>query len=310
MKKFFAVLMVLVMAVSVFAACSNDDTENDTSASNEGESVKLTATEGKLVMATNAAFPPYEYKEGDGFAGIDVEIAGKIAEKLGLTLEIQDVEFGTIVGGVQTGKFDIGMAGMTVTEDRLESVDFSTSYATGVQVVIVKEGSDIKSLDDLTGDGSMKFGVQQDTTGDIYASDTVEKGGYGEENVIRFKTGAEAVEALKAGKLQAVIIDNEPAKSFVAANEGLVILDGDWVNEDYAIAVNKENTALLDAVNKALAELTADGTVASIIEKYIPADGNDDVADESTDAAADESTEAVADESTDAAADESTEAAA
>lgn len=310
MKKFFAVLMVLVMAVSVFAACSNDDTENDTSASNEGESVKLTATEGKLVMATNAAFPPYEYKEGDGFAGIDVEIAGKIAEKLGLTLEIQDVEFGTIVGGVQTGKFDIGMAGMTVTEDRLESVDFSTSYATGVQVVIVKEGSDIKSLDDLTGDGSMKFGVQQDTTGDIYASDTVEKGGYGEENVIRFKTGAEAVEALKAGKLQAVIIDNEPAKSFVAANEGLVILDGDWVNEDYAIAVNKENTALLDAVNKALAELTADGTVASIIEKYISADGNDDVADESTDAAADESTEAVADESTDAAADESTEAAA
>lgn len=310
MKKFFAVLMVLVMAVSVFAACSNDDTENDTSASNEGESVKLTATEGKLVMATNAAFPPYEYKEGDGFAGIDVEIAGKIAEKLGLTLEIQDVEFGTIVGGVQTGKFDIGMAGMTVTEDRLESVDFSTSYATGVQVVIVKEGSDIKSLDDLAGDGSMKFGVQQDTTGDIYASDTVEKGGYGEENVIRFKTGAEAVEALKAGKLQAVIIDNEPAKSFVAANEGLVILDGDWVNEDYAIAVNKENTALLDAVNKALAELTADGTVASIIEKYIPADGNDDVADESTDAAADESTEAVADESTDAAADESTEAAA
>lgn len=309
MKKFFAVLMVLVMAVSVFAACSNDDTENDTSASNEGESVKLTATEGKLVMATNAAFPPYEYKEGDGFAGIDVEIAGKIAEKLGLTLEIQDVEFGTIVGGVQTGKFDIGMAGMTVTDERLESVNFSTSYATGVQVVIVKEGSEIKSLDDLTGDGSMKFGVQQDTTGDIYASGSVEDDGYGEENVIRFKTGAEAVEALKAGKLQAVIIDNEPAKSFVDANEGLVILDGDWVKEDYAIAVNKENTALLDAVNNALAELTADGTVASIIEKYIPADGGEDVAD-TTDAAADESTEAVADESTEAAADESTEAAA
>lgn len=310
MKKFFAVLMVLVMAVSVFAACSNNDTENDTSASNEGESVKLTATEGKLVMATNAAFPPYEYKEGDGFAGIDVEIAGKIAEKLGLTLEIQDVDFGTIVGGVQTGKFDIGMAGMTVTNERLESVNFSTSYATAVQVVIVKEGSDIKALADLTGDGSMKFGVQQDTTGDILASNSVEDGGYGEENVIRFKTGAEAVEALKAGKLQAVIIDNEPAKSFVAANEGLTILDGDWLNEEYAIAVNKENTALLDAVNKALAELTADGTVASIIEKYIPADGNDDVADESTDAAADESTEAVADESTDAVADESTEAAA
>ena len=223
-------------------------------------------------MATNAAFPPYEFKEGDSFAGIDVEIAGKIAEKLGMTLEIKDVEFGSIIGGVQTGKFDIGMAGMTVTDERLKSVNFSDSYATGIQVVIVKADSAIKSLDDLKGDGSMKFGVQQDTTGDIYASDTVENGGYGKDNVVRYKTGADAVQALKTGKVDAVIIDNEPAKSFVSANEGLSILDGSWVEENYAIAIAKENKELLEKVNGALKELIADGTVKAIIDKYIPAE--------------------------------------
>ena len=257
MKKIIAILMVLVLVVGAFAACTPK---------NEG----MTAKEGVLVMATNAAFPPYEYKEGDGFKGIDVEIAEKIAEKLGLTLEIQDVEFGSIIGGVQSGKFDIGMAGMTVTDERKESVNFSNTYATGIQVVIVAEDSAITSLDDLKGDGSMKFGVQQDTTGDIYASSSVEDGGYGEENVVRYKTGADAVQALKTGKVDAVIIDNEPAKSFVAANEGLKILDAEWAVEDYAIAIAKENTALLTAVNNALAELEADGTIADIIAKYIP----------------------------------------
>ena len=301
MKKIFAILLTLVLVAGVFAACGAG-TEETTIADETTTGEKLTATDGVLVMATNAAFPPYEFKEGDDFAGIDVEIAGKIAEKLGLTLEIKDVEFGSIVGGVQTGKFDMGMAGMTVTDERLESVNFSTSYATGIQVVIVAEGSAIKSLDDLKGDGSMKFGVQQDTTGDIYASDTAENGGYGEENVVRYKTGADAVQALKTGKVDAVIIDNEPAKSFVAANEGLTILDGEWTLENYAIAIAKENTALLTAVNNALAELTADGTVASIVAKYIPAS-------EETTEAADETTEAAA-ETTEAAAEETTEAAA
>ena len=307
MKKVFAILLTLVLVVGVFAACGGNTTEETTLAGTEGttSAEKLTATDGVLVMATNAAFPPYEFKEGDDFAGIDVEIAGKIAEKLGLTLEIKDVEFGSIVGGVQTGKFDMGMAGMTVTDERLESVNFSTSYATGIQVVIVAEDSAIKSLDDLKGDGSMKFGVQQDTTGDIYASDTVENGGYGADNVVRYKTGAAAVQGLKTGKVDAVIIDNEPAKSFVAANEGLKILDGEWTLENYAIAIAKENTALLTAVNNALAELTADGTVASIIAKYIP---TTDAGEETT--AADETTEAVADETTEAVADETTEAAA
>ena len=276
MKKIIAIVMALALVASlavVFSSCTktNNGEEASTNEDVSASADSMTATEGVLVMATNAAFPPYEYVEGNDYAGIDVEIAGKIAEKLGMTLEIKDVEFGSIVGGVQTGKFDMGMAGMTVTDERLESVNFSTSYATGIQVVIVAEDSAIASLDDLKGDGSMKFGVQQDTTGDIYASSSVEDGGYGEENVVRYKTGADAVQALKTGKVDAVIIDNEPAKSFVAANTGLKILDAEWAVEDYAIAIAKENTALLTAVNNALAELTADGTIKAIIEKYIPA---------------------------------------
>lgn len=253
--KIIAAVIAVALVIGAFAACG-----------------KKTETKDVLVMATNAAFPPYEYKDGDNFAGIDVEVAQKIAEKLNMTLEIKDVEFGSIIGGVQTGKFSMGMAGITVNEERLKSVNFTESYATGIQVVIVKENSSIKSLDDLKGDGSMKIGVQQDTTGDIYASDTVENGGYGEENVIRYKTGADAVQALNADKVQAVIIDNEPAKSFVAANKGLHILEAEWAVEDYAIAIAKDNTELLEKVNKALAELKADGTLQAIIDKYIPAE--------------------------------------
>lgn len=279
MKKIISIVLALVMVCSlalVFTSCTDNKAPVNEEGSTEAEAAgSMTATEGVLVMATNATFPPYEFVEGGEYAGIDVEIAEKIAEKLGMTLEIKDVEFGSIVGGVQTGKFDMGMAGMTVTEERLQSVNFSTSYATGIQVVIVAEDSAITSLDDLKGDGSMKFGVQQDTTGDIYASSSVEDGGYGEDNVIRYKTGADAVQALKAGKVDAVIIDNEPAKSFVAANEGLKILDAEWAVEDYAIAIAKENKALLDAVNNALAELTADGTIAAIIAKYIPTAAED-----------------------------------
>ena len=269
MKKKISVIvslvLVAILSVTLFAACGNNNAD----------------TTKKLTMATNAAFPPYEYKEGNDFAGIDVEIAGKIAEKLGMELEIIDTEFGSIVGGVQTGKYDMGMAGMTVTEERLKSVNFSTSYAKGVQSVIVLEDSEYKSYEDFyTGydaDGNpsgviegLKIGVQQDTTGDIYSSSEPAKWGFGEECVVRYKTGADAVQALLTGKVTAVIIDNEPAKSYVAANKGLKILETSYVEEDYAICVAKENTELLDNINKALADLTADGTIPAIIEKYIP----------------------------------------
>ena len=229
----------------------------------------MTAKEGKLIMATNAEFPPYEYKEGDKIVGIDAEVAQLIADKLGLELEIADVDFDSIIPGVQSGKYDMGMAGMTVTDERKEKVNFSDSYATGVQVVIVREDSEIKSIDDLEG---KKIGAQQGTTGYIYASDTPENGGYGEENVTGYQNGALAVEALKGGKVDCVIIDNEPAKAYVAANEGLKILDTEYVTEDYAIAVAKDNTALKDAINAAMAELKEDGTIQGILDKYISAE--------------------------------------
>ncbi len=269
MKKALSILAVIAIAASFlcFAGCG------------EKKEDKV------LDMATNAAFPPYEFKADDGnFAGIDVEIAGKIAEKLGMELKIHDVEFDTIVGGVQTGKFDMGMAGMTVTDERKQSVNFTDTYATGIQAVIVKEDSTYTSYEDFytgfddegnpvaTKEG-IKIGVQQGTTGDIYCSDVPGKWGFGDANVVRYKTGADAVLNLKNGKVTAVIIDNEPAKSFVAANEGLKILDGAYTEEDYAICVSKDNNELLESINKALKELIADGTVASIVEKYIPSEG-------------------------------------
>ena len=253
MKKILSLALSLLMILgmcTVLSSCGDDN---------------------KLTMATNAAFPPYEYKDGDTIVGIDAEIAAKIAEKLGMELEIIDTEFGSIIGGVQSGKYDIGMAGMTVTHDRLENVNFTKTYATGVQVVIVKDGGNVSSLEDLGKDG-IKIGVQQDTTGHIYASDTPEKGGYGEDAVISYKTGNDAVQALISGKVSAVIIDNEPAKSYVASNSGLKILDTEWLTEEYAIAVAKNNEELLNKVNTALEELIADGTVQSIIDKYIPAE--------------------------------------
>lgn len=280
MKKFvkiIAVIMALALALGCLAACGSkteDNTADNSSGASDTAAAKMTATEGVLVMATNASFPPYEFVDDNGaFAGIDVEIAGLIAEKLGLKLEIQDVEFGSIIGGVQSGKFDMGMAGMTVTDERKESVNFTDTYATGVQSIIVKEGSDIASFDDFFNeDGTVKdimIGVQQDTTGDIYCSDTVENGGVGEEHVTQFKTGNDAVQALVAGKVDAVIIDNEPAKSYVAVNQGLTILETAYTNEDYAICVSKNNTALLEAVDEALASLKAEGKVDEIIGKYI-----------------------------------------
>ena len=208
--------------------------------------------------------------------------AEAIAKKLGMTLEIKDVEFGSIVAGVQTGKYDIGMAGMTVNDERKQQVNFSDSYAKGIQVVIVKEGSEYKSVDDffvLDAEGNhtavkegVLVGVQQNTTGDIYCSDTLENFGFGEDKVKRYSNGADAVAALASGKLSAVVIDDQPAKEFVKANEGLTILEGSYADEDYAIAVGKENSELLEKINKALKELTDDGTIAKIVAKYIKAE--------------------------------------
>ncbi|MBR2524495.1 MAG: transporter substrate-binding domain-containing protein [Clostridiales bacterium] len=232
-----------------------------------GSSNKLTVEDGKLIMATNAFFPPYEFYEGDKIVGIDQEIAAEVATRLGLELEIQDVEFDSIITGVQAGKYDIGCAGMTVTEDRLKSVNFTTPYATGIQVIIVADGSDIADADALIA-GDYTVGVQQGTTGDIYMSDEV-----GDDRVERFNKGADAVLALTNGQVDAVVIDNEPANAFVEANEGLVILDTPYAVEDYAMCLNKDNEELLNKINDALKAMTDDGTIAAIIEKYIPSNG-------------------------------------
>ena len=218
-------------------------------------------TNGTLTMATNAEFEPWEYKEGDNIVGIDADMAKAICDKMGYDLKIDDMAFESILAAVSSGKAEFGAAGMTVTDERKQSVDFTDSYATGIQSVIVKEGSSIKSIDDLKG---KKIGVQLATTGDIYAKDD-----FGEENVEEYNKGADAVMALTSGKIDAVIIDNQPAKSFVETTDGLQILDTDYVQEDYAAAIQKGNTDLLNAVNGALKELKEDGTIQKILDKYI-----------------------------------------
>ena len=279
MKKLFALLLTMAMVLSL-AACGGNDApaEEETTddavleESTEGTEAALpTAVEGVLTMATNAAFPPYEYIEGGAIVGIDADIATAIAEKLGLEIQIEDMEFDAIIEAVKSGKADIGLAGMTVTPDRAEEVNFTASYATGVQVVIVTEDSAITSVDDLFAEGASNvIGVQRNTTGDLYTTWDLEDAGLA--TIDRYSKGAEAVQALKTGKVDCVVIDNEPAKAFVAEVEGLKILDTEYILEEYAGAMNKDNAELFEAVNVALEELIADGTVQAIIDQYISAE--------------------------------------
>lgn len=276
-KKFLALLSASALMVGILAGCGGNNNEPAPSASGEGEGENAgytTVEAGKLIMSTNAQFPPYEMvADGEGvyggFEGIDVEIAVELANRLGLELVIDDMDFDSSLVAVQQGKSDMVLAGLTYREDRDEVMDFSTSYATGVQVVIVAEDSDIESLDDLEG---KMIGTQRGTTGYIFASDTPENGGYGEDHVLAYDNGALAVQDILSGRIDAVIIDNGPAQAYVEANEGLRILPAEWVVEDYCLAVNEGNTALLDVLNAELEDMIADGTVQAIIDKYITAD--------------------------------------
>ena len=272
--------MAVVMALGLSACGGNNSAASSSAAgsvsgsasgsASNGDAAFTTVTPGKLTMSTNASFPPYEMVADDGsFEGIDVEVAGAIAEKLGLELQVDDMGFDAALQAAQTGKSDMVMAGVTITEERQAVMDFSNSYANGVQVVIVKEGSPIQTVDDLA--NANMIGCQMGTTGYTFCSDTPENGGFGEDHVTPYDDGAAAVQALMNGQIDAVVIDNKPAQEYVAANPGLKILDGDFTNEDYAIGVAKGNTALLDAINNALDELTADGTIQSIVDKYISA---------------------------------------
>ena len=301
MKKFFAMALSCALCISMLAGCGDSAASSAAPAASAAETATAAPTEaaapaadeasakeeapaeagsaaeaaatdfttvedGKLHMATNAAFPPYEMVADDGsFEGIDVEIAGKIAEKLGLELVVDDMDFGSVITSVQAGKSDIALAGLTVTDERKENVDFSDTYATGVQTVIVPIDSDIETIDDLQG---KLIGCQESTTGYIYCSDD-----YGEDMVTAFPNGANAVQALLSGKVDAVVIDSQPAQEVVAQNAGTrKMLGTEYVSEDYAIGISKDNTALRDAVNNALKELIDDGTVQSILDKYIKAE--------------------------------------
>ena len=275
MKKLFSLILALTMTLAL-AACgssggnpSNGQNDAQNASQNTGDSQDapsgdvdintLVVESGKLHMSTNASFPPYEMVANDGsFEGIDVEVAGLIAEKLGLELVVDDMDFTAAMLAVQNGKSDIAMAGITVNEERQANMDFTESYATGVQVIIVPEGSSIATVDDLA--NAELIGTQDGTTGYIYCSDTPENGGYGEDHVVAYENGSVAIQALLAGQVDCVVIDNEPAKAYVAANPGLKILDTEFTVEDYAIAMKKGSTELMD-----------DGSVQAVVDKYIKA---------------------------------------
>ena len=250
-------------------AASSDAASSEAASSeaaSETETAELSTVEpGKLIMSTNAAFPPYEMTTDAGeFEGIDIETAQAIADKLGLELQIDDMDFDAALLAVQQGKSDMVMAGVTVTDERQNVMDFTDSYATGIQSIIVKEDSDIASVDDLAG---KKIGTQRGTTGYLYCSDD-----FGDENIVAYDDGLTAVQMLNNGQVDCVVIDNAPAKEFVAANPGLKLLDTAYVEESYAIGVGKGNTELKDAINTALEELKADGTLQAIVDKYITAE--------------------------------------
>lgn len=276
-KRIIALMSAAMMAVVLLSGCGPQSTQDNTPSSNEdGNSAFTTVEEGKLHVSTNAKFPPYEMVSdgagiaGTGFEGIDIEIAAAIAEKLGLELVIDDMSFDAALLAAPQGKSDMVMAGVTVNDERRASLDFSDTYATGVQVVIVPENSPIVSIDDLDG---KQIGTQRGTTGYIYCSDTPENGGYGEDAVTAYDDGATAVQALLNGQVDCVVIDNLPAKAYVEANPGLKILDTAFADEDYAIGFAKGNSGLSKAVNDALIALKDDGTVQDIVNKYIPPEG-------------------------------------
>ena len=217
----------------------------------------------KLVMATNAAFPPYESVEGNEIIGIDPEIAKLIADDIGRELVIEDMAFDSIIAAVQSGKADIAMAALTVTEDRKQNINFSDPYTEAAQVIVVKKASPVASPDDLEG---KTVGVQIGTTGDIYAGDIADA------TIERYSKYFEAINALNQDKIDAVIVDREPAKVFVNDSDELKMIDKEFTLEEYAIGVAKENTELLDQINASLKKLQESGEIDKIINKYINAE--------------------------------------
>lgn len=251
MKKIVSIALSLIMIISL-VACGSSNT-----ASADGSSG---ATE-KFVVATNAEFPPYEYKEGQEFVGIDVDIVNAIADKLGKELEVLDIAFDAVLPAVVSGKADMAASGITITEDRKQNVDFSIPYTKAVQMVIVTEDSEIKTVDDLAG---KKIGVQQGTTGDIYCTDD-----FGEECMVRYSKIADGVLPLKNGQIDCLVIDDQVAINVVQNNSGIKTLETAYAEEEYAFAIQKGNKELLDQVNEVIKDLETSGKLAEIKAKFI-----------------------------------------
>ena len=247
MKKLFAMVLVLIMLMASAAHADGD----------------------KLIVGASCDFPPYEYYDGEDIVGIEVEMLQVIAERLNLEFEIQDMAFDSIIAAVTSGKVDVGMSGFTVTEERKLSVDFTISYTKAKQSVVVPaEGSQINDVEDLYAEGAtFAVGVQNSTTGDLYITDDVETMGL-LLDIQRFIKYPDAINALKSGKLECVILDDQVAKAFVAENPDLKMLDTAYADEDYAMCLAKDNP-LTEQINAVLEEMLEDGTMQAIIDKYI-----------------------------------------
>ncbi len=278
MKYFRALTAVVIagaMTLSLAACGGSTDTADsaDTSAeaadeaSEDTEAVVTTVEDGQLIWGTNASFPPYESIDNNEVVGIDADIAAELGERLGLEAVVENMDFDAIIPAVTSGKIDVGIAGMTVNEERLVNVNFSTPYVEAGQVIVVPEGSDITSVEDLNG---KIIGVQRGTTGDDYVSDA--ENGIEAAEIQRFSSAVETGQALLSNKIEVIVIDNQPAKSIVNANEGLEILPDPLTSEQYAICVSKDNEALLDAINAVLADMEADGTLQAIFDEYLVED--------------------------------------
>ncbi|MCI9355210.1 MAG: basic amino acid ABC transporter substrate-binding protein [Firmicutes bacterium] len=271
MKKHLKTIFAFAMAATmIFAAAGcgsspepTSDEQNVQSTEGEEEAEAPSESGDTLIMATNAEFPPYEFYEGGDVVGIDVEIARAVAESMGKELHVEDMAFDSIIPALLSGKADIGAAGMTVTEDRKASVDFTDTYVKASQVIIVKaDNTEITGADSVEG---KVIGVQLGTTGDLYASDVT-------DTVERYNKGFEAVQALSQGKIDAVIIDDQVAKALAADNADVKVLDEPFTEEEYAIAVKKDNTELVEQINTALKELKESGKLQEIVDKYITAE--------------------------------------
>ena len=257
MKKLL-VLLIAIALIFTLAACGQTSAPTETP---DSESENETASEsgGKLTMATNAEFPPFEYLEGAEIVGADVDLAKALAEKLGMELEITNIDFDAALTGAATGKFDMAVAGITANDERKKSMNFSDDYYTASQAIIVTTDSEIAGKDGLEG---KVIACQEGTTGEQFLLDN-------EYQIQSFKTGSEAVSALTTGKVDAVVIDNAVAKALSAQQNGATkVLDEALTEEAYAIALQLGNDELTEKINKALAELKADGTLAKIFESY------------------------------------------